>query len=150
VRALRATARIVTDTRAELRRPSVGLAGAIAYLWADVAMLWVCFRAFGEAMPPGAISLAFLIGYLANVVPLPGGIGALDGGLVAALLAYGAHPASAAAAVLLYHAVVFWIPALIGTTAYLRLRRAIATPAPSPSSASRGAASTPAGTSPAR
>ena len=121
-RALRTTARIVTATRAELRRPSLGLAGAVAYLWADVAMLWICFRAFGETLPIGAVTLAFLIGYLANVVPVPGGIGALDGGLVAALVAYGAHPASAAAAVLLYHAIVFWIPALIGTTAFLRLR----------------------------
>ena len=79
--------------RTELRRPSLGLAGAIAYLWADVAMLWVCFRAFGETLPAGAVTLAFLIGYLANIVPVPGGIGALDGGLVAALVAYGAHPA---------------------------------------------------------
>jgi uncharacterized membrane protein YbhN (UPF0104 family) len=121
-RALRTTARVVTATRGELRRPSPGVAGAIAYLWADIAMLWVCFRAFGETLPIGAVTLAFLIGYLANVVPVPGGIGALDGGLVAALVAYGAYAASAAAAVLLYHAVVFWIPALIGTAAYLRLR----------------------------
>jgi len=127
-RALRTTARIVTATRAELRRPSLGLAGAIAYLWADIAMLWVAFRAFGETLPIGAVTLAFLIGYLANVVPLPGGIGALDGGLVAALVAYGAHPASAAAAVLLYHAIVFWVPALIGTAAYLRLRSTLGEP----------------------
>lgn len=127
-RALRTTARIVTATRAELRRPSLGLAGAVAYLWADVAMLWICFRAFGETLPIGAVTLAFLIGYLANVAPLPGGIGALDGGLVAALVAYGAHPASAAAAVLLYHAIVFWIPALIGTTAFLRLRSTLGEP----------------------
>jgi uncharacterized membrane protein YbhN (UPF0104 family) len=127
-RALRTSARVVTATRAELRRPTLGLAGAIAYLWADIAMLWVCFRAFGEALPIGAVTLAFLIGYLANVVPVPGGIGALDGGLVAALVAYGAHPASAAAAVLLYHAIVFWIPALIGTAAYLRLRSSLGEP----------------------
>lgn len=67
-----------------------------------------------------------------NVVPVPGGIGALDGGLVAALVAYGAPPASAAAAVLLYHAVVFWIPALIGTAAYLRLRATLGEPVAAP------------------
>ena len=131
-RALRTTARIVSDTRAELRRPSLGMAGAIAYLWADVAMLWICFRAFGETLPIGAVTLAFLIGYLANVVPVPGGIGALDGGLVAALVAYGAPPASSAAAVLLYHAIVFWIPALIGTTAFLRLRATLGEPVAAP------------------
>jgi uncharacterized membrane protein YbhN (UPF0104 family) len=90
--------------------------------------LWICFRASGETLPIGAVTLAFLIGYLANVVPVPGGIGALDGGLVAALVAYGAHPASAAAAVLLYHAIVVWIPALIGTTAFLRLRSTLGEP----------------------
>ena len=53
---------------------------------------------------------------------MPGGIGALDGGLTAALVLYGADPASAAAAVLAYHAIVLWIPTLLGTIAFLRLR----------------------------
>jgi uncharacterized protein (TIRG00374 family) len=91
-------------------------------------MLWVCFRAFGEAPPVGALTLAFIIGYLGNVVPVPGGIGALDGGLTAALVLYGADPASAAAAVIVYHAIVLWIPTLLGTIAFLRLRPTIAEP----------------------
>jgi uncharacterized protein (TIRG00374 family) len=104
------------------------LLGAGAYLWCDIAMLWVAFRAFGQAPPVGALTLAFLIGYLGNIVPVPGGIGALDGGLTGALILYGAAPAAAAAAVLVYHAIVLWVPTLLGTVAFLRLRRTIDEP----------------------
>jgi uncharacterized membrane protein YbhN (UPF0104 family) len=125
---LAVTAVAVADTKDELRRASPRLLGAVAYLWCDIAMLWVSFRAFGDAPPVGALTLAFLIGYLGNVVPIPGGIGALDGGLTAALVLYGADPASAAAAVLVYHAIVLWIPTLLGTIAFLRLRPTIDEP----------------------
>jgi uncharacterized membrane protein YbhN (UPF0104 family) len=125
---LDATAGVVRDTLHELVRPRWRLAGAIGYLWFDIAMLWVCFRALGDAPPVGAITLAFLIGYLGNVVPIPGGIGALDGGLAAALVLYGADAATAAAAVLAYHSLVLWIPTLVGTLAFLRVRRTIDEP----------------------
>jgi uncharacterized membrane protein YbhN (UPF0104 family) len=128
VRWLRTTAAVVQEAKEEIRHPTWRLLGAVAYLWCDIAMLWVCFRAFGEAPPVGALTLAFLIGYLGNVVPVPGGIGALDGGLTAALVLYGADPASAAAAVIVYHAIVLWIPTLLGTIAFLRLRPTIAEP----------------------
>src|SRR4051812_49033645 len=125
---LRTTARVVQDTKAEVCHPSPRILGAVAYLWCDIAMLWVSFRAFGETPPVGALTLAFLIGYLGNVIPVPGGIGALDGGLTAALVLYGADPASAAAAGLVYHAIVLWIPTLLGAIAFLRLRPTIHEP----------------------
>src|SRR3954452_13027721 len=125
---LATTADVVSATLAELRRPRWRLAGAFAYLWCDIAVLWVCFRAFGDALPVGAVTLAFLIGYLRNIVPVPGGIGALDGGLTAALILYGAHPASAAAAVLVYHALVLWIPTVLGAIAFARVRRTLHEP----------------------
>jgi uncharacterized membrane protein YbhN (UPF0104 family) len=128
VRWMHTTARVVEDAKDEIRHPSWRLLGAVGYLWFDIAMLWVAFRAFGEAPPIGALTLAFLIGYLGNIVPVPGGIGALDGGLTAALVLYGADPASAAAAVLVYHAIVLWVPTLLGTIAFLRLRRTLAEP----------------------
>jgi uncharacterized membrane protein YbhN (UPF0104 family) len=128
VRWLHTTAFVVEDIFRELRHPHWRLLGAVAYLWFDIAMLWVCFRAFGESPSIGVVTLGFLIGYLGNIVPVPGGIGALDGGLTAALILYGVDPASAAAAVLLYHAFVLWIPTLIGTIAFLRLRRTLYDP----------------------
>jgi uncharacterized membrane protein YbhN (UPF0104 family) len=128
VRWFHTTADVVSASMHELRHPSWRLGGAVAYLWFDIAMLWVCFAAIGEAPAVGALTLAFLIGYLGNVVPIPGGIGALDGGLVAALVLYGADPATAAAAVLAYHALVLWIPTLLGTLAFLRVRATIDEP----------------------
>jgi len=125
---MRTTAGVVCETRAEVLNPSWRLLGAVAYLWCDIAMLWVSFRAFGVAPPVGALTLAFLIGYLGNVLPIPGGIGALDGGLTGALILFGADPASAAAAVLVYHAIVLWVPTLLGTIAFLRLRATIDEP----------------------
>jgi uncharacterized membrane protein YbhN (UPF0104 family) len=128
IRWLHTTGRVVEEAKDEIRHPSWRLLGAVGYLWFDIAMLWVAFRAFGDAPPVGALTLAFLIGYLGNVVPVPGGIGALDGGLTAALVLYGADPASAAAAVLVYHAIVLWVPTLLGTIAFLRLRRTLDEP----------------------
>jgi uncharacterized membrane protein YbhN (UPF0104 family) len=128
VRWLHTTARVVEQAKDEIRHPSWRLLGAVGYLWFDIAMLWVAFRAFGAAPPVGALTLAFLIGYLGNVIPIPGGIGALDGGLTAALILYGADPATAAAAVLVYHAIVLWVPTLLGTLAFLRLRPTLSEP----------------------
>lgn len=125
---LAVTAGVIEETKAELRAPGWRLGGAIAYLWCDIAMLWVCFRALGHTPAVAALTLAFLIGYLGNVLPIPGGIGALDGGLAGALILYGAAPATAGAAVLAYHAIVLWIPTLLGTLAFLRLRSTLDEP----------------------
>jgi uncharacterized protein (TIRG00374 family) len=76
----------------------------------------------GPAPPLAPLLVAYLVGYLANAIPIPGGVGVLDAGLVAALALYGLPVTHAAAAVLVYHAIAFWIPTLGGTLAYTRLR----------------------------
>jgi uncharacterized membrane protein YbhN (UPF0104 family) len=126
---LHATASPVEATRRSLLTPSWRLAGAIAYLWLDIAVLWVCLRAVGGAPSVAALTLAYLVGYLGNVLPVPGGVGVLDGGLLGALVLYGAHPATAGAGVLVYHAIALWLPTTLGTAAFLRLRRALHEPA---------------------
>lgn len=50
----------------------------------------------------------------------------LDAGLIGALALYGLPLTHAAAAVLVYHAIAFWIPTLGGTLAYARLRPRLA------------------------
>jgi uncharacterized membrane protein YbhN (UPF0104 family) len=122
------TGEVVRDSIAELRAPTWRLAGAVAYLWCGIAVLWVCFRALGHAPPVSVVTLGFLIGYLGNLIPVPGGIGVLDGGIAGALILYGVSPATAAAAALAYHAIVLWIPTLLGTIAFLRLRRTLDEP----------------------
>ena len=104
------------------RHPSWRLLGALGYLAFDIAVLWVLLRAVGHAPSVAVVVLAYSIGYAANSLPIPGGIGALDAGLTGALMLYGISPVHAAAAVLVYHAIAFWIPGVGGLLAYLRLR----------------------------
>ena len=55
----------------------------------DIAVLWACFHAFGADPPPIAvIVMAYFVGMLANTLPLPGGIGGVDGGMIGAFAAF--------------------------------------------------------------
>ena len=113
----------VHDAWRILLAPRWRLAGALGYLWFDIAALWAVFAATGHVPPLAALVLGYLIGQLANALPVPGGIGVLDAGLAAALVLYGADPTAAIAAVLVYHALVSWIPGVGGLLAFASLRR---------------------------
>jgi uncharacterized membrane protein YbhN (UPF0104 family) len=115
----------IPAARQALVRPSWRLLGALGYLLCDIAVLWVTFAAIGPLPPLAPVIVAYLVGYLPNVIPVPGGIGVLDAGLVGALVLYGLPVTHAAAAVLVYHAIAFWIPSLGGMLAYARLRPAL-------------------------
>lgn len=124
--ALQRTASWVRDTEEIAFTPNWRLLGAVGYLVFDIAVLWACLRAVGVNAPVFAIVLGYQIGYLANLVPIPGGVGALEGGLLGALVLYGLPAAPTAAAVVLYHAIALWLPTLGGTAGFVRLRRALA------------------------
>jgi uncharacterized membrane protein YbhN (UPF0104 family) len=117
------------------RGPSWRLAGALASLCFDIAVIWVCLRALGHTPGVAALVMAYSIGYLGAMAPIPAGLGVLDAGLTGALVLYGVAPAHAAAAVVIYHAIALWVPGLGGIYAYVRLRprllRAKATADPS-------------------
>jgi uncharacterized membrane protein YbhN (UPF0104 family) len=100
------------------------LLGAAAYLLFDVAMLGVCFTAFGNDVPPvGVLLVAYLVGQLGSLLPIPGGIGGVDGGLIGTLVLYGADATDAAVAVIAYRGLLLAIPALLGLPALAVLRR---------------------------
>ncbi len=99
------------------------LIGALGYLGLDIAALGASFAATGHTIPVAPLVLGYLIGYLANLIPVPGGFGVLEGGLAGALIAYGAPATQAAAAVIVYHAIAFWIPSLGGVAGYWLLQR---------------------------
>jgi uncharacterized protein (TIRG00374 family) len=69
--------------------------------------------------------MAYFVGMLANVLPLPGGIGGVDGGMIGALIAFGVDGSLALLAVLTYRAFSFWLPTLPGAVAYFQLRRTV-------------------------
>jgi hypothetical protein len=96
--------------------------------WAfDIAVLWACFKAFGASPAIAVIVVAYFVGTLANTLPLPGGIGGVEGGMVGALVAFGVDPGLALIAVLAYRGFAFWLPILPGVIAYLTLRRTVST-----------------------
>ena len=96
--------------------------GLLGYLVFDILVLWATFRSLGSAPPVAVLTVAYIIGQLGNLVPLPAGIGGVELGLVGALVLYGAHAVTATAAVLLYRAIQLWLPAALGITALIQLR----------------------------
>lgn len=104
------------------------LAGSIGYWAFDNAMLWASFRALGETPSLSIILMGYLLGQLGGLLPLPGGLGGVDGGLIGALIVYGTPAADATAAVLLYRVIVFWIPIVLGAPAFLSLQRGLNRP----------------------
>ena len=98
--------------------------GAAGYMLFDVAMLGVCFTAFGNPVPPvGVLLVAYIIGQLGGLIPIPGGLGGVDGGLIGTLVIYGVDATDAAVAVIAYRGLLLAIPALLGLPALAMLRR---------------------------
>ncbi len=99
------------------------LAGSVGYWAFDNAVLWATFKAFGVSVPLTVILMGYLIGQLGGLLPIPGGIGGIDAGLIGTLIVYGAPAAGTAAAVLGYRVILFWLPLIVGGTAFAMLRR---------------------------
>ena len=109
------------------RNPAI-LAGALGYWAFDNAVLWATFNAFGESPELVVVLLGYLIGQLGGLLPLPGGIGGIDGGLVGTLIVYGAPAGLTVAAVLGYRVILFWLPLVAGAVAFASLRRGLNRP----------------------
>ena len=101
------------------------LLGAVVWWGFDIAVLWACFHAFGASPPKGVIVMSYFVGMVGNTLPLPGGIGGVDGGMIGAFAAFGVHVQVAIVAVLAYRAFAFWLPTIPGAIAYLQLRRTV-------------------------
>ena len=106
-------------------RPAGILFGSLGTMAFDLAVLGVCFRAFGYSPPIGILVLGYLIGQLGGNVPVPGGIGGVDAGLIGTFALYHQPLAATTAAVLAYHAIALWIPGLLGSLAFVQLRRTL-------------------------
>jgi uncharacterized protein (TIRG00374 family) len=101
------------------------IGGLIAYLAFDVMIVWATFHALGPAPPLAILWMAYLIGELGGLIPIPGGIGGVDAGLIGTLALYNVSLASATGAVLAYRAIALWVPAVLGGIAFVLLRRTL-------------------------
>ena len=109
-------------------RNQLVILGALGYWAWDNAVLWATFNAFGFSPPITVILMGYLIGQLGGLLPVPGGLGGIDGGLIGTLVVYGTPVAVTVAAVLIYRVILFWLPLLAGTVAFISLRRGLNRP----------------------
>jgi uncharacterized membrane protein YbhN (UPF0104 family) len=108
-----------------IRERRLGLLGAIAYWGFDIAVLGVSFHAFGATVPVAVLVMGYFLGTLGSLLPLPGGIGGVEGGMIGAFAAFDVPAGRAVVAVLAYRAISFWLPTLPGIAGYIGLRRTV-------------------------
>jgi len=120
-----ATATGIRTAIALIRSREPGLLGAPAWWGFDIATLWACFHAFGYSPHTGVVVMAYFVGWIANTLPLPGGLGGVEGGLIGAFSAFGVGVQASVVAVLAYRAFSFWLPTLPGAVAYFQLRHTV-------------------------
>jgi uncharacterized protein (TIRG00374 family) len=113
------------DALRHIAQRDPALLGALLFWGFQVAVLWASFQAFGDAPHLAVLVMAFFVGMLGNLLPLPGGIGGVDGGMIGALAAFGVDFELAVVAVLVYRGFTFWLPTVPGVIAYLQLRRTV-------------------------
>ena len=107
------------------REREAGLFGAILWWGGDIGALWAAFHAFGDPPPFAVVVLCYFLGMLGNILPLPGGVGGVDGGMIAAFVAFDVTGGLAVVSVLSYRAFAFWLPTAPGILAYLQLRKTV-------------------------
>jgi uncharacterized membrane protein YbhN (UPF0104 family) len=104
------------------------IAGSAGYWAFDNAVLWACLHAFGETPTLTLVLMGYLIGQLGGLLPIPGGLGGIDGGLLGAVVVYGLPAEAAAAAILAYRLILFWFPLILGGAALSSLRKRLQHP----------------------
>jgi uncharacterized protein (TIRG00374 family) len=112
-----------------VRHPSAGamaIGGAIGFWAANIAILWASFHAFDVSVPLGVVIQGFFLGMVANLFPFaPGGVGAVDAGMIGAFVLFGLPSAEVFAAVLTYRVIAFWLPIPPGIIAFFQLRNTV-------------------------
>jgi uncharacterized membrane protein YbhN (UPF0104 family) len=105
------------------RRPDPRVLGALAWWTFDAAVLWAMLHAFGAPPSLAVVALAYFVGQAGNTLPIPG---AVSGGIVGVLVAFGVGADVALASVLAYRSVAIWLPAGIGLATIPSLRATLA------------------------
>jgi uncharacterized protein (TIRG00374 family) len=109
----------------EPERGGLAILGAIGFWAAQIGILWASFNAFDVDVALAVIVQAFFVGMFANLIPLPGGVGGVDAGLLGAFALFGVHGSPVFAAILLYRILAFWLPIPPGIVSFLQLRKTV-------------------------
>jgi uncharacterized protein (TIRG00374 family) len=128
-----APATLASGTRTAIdfvRNPSRGglaVLGAVGFWASNIGILWAAFHAYGVHVPLGVVVQGFFIGMVANLIPFaPGGVGAVDAGMIGTFVLFDVPSAEVFAAVLTYRLIAFWLPIPPGIVAFLQLRKTVA------------------------
>ena len=109
-----------------LRKGGLALAGAVGFWAANIAILWASFKAFDVSVGGAVIVQGFFVGMAANLFPFaPGGVGAVDAGMIGTFVLFGLPGGAVFAAVLVYRVIAFWLPLPPGIVAFLQLRKTV-------------------------
>ncbi|MBO8186975.1 lysylphosphatidylglycerol synthase transmembrane domain-containing protein [Streptomyces spirodelae] len=101
-----------------------GLLGMLLLTLAFVMCLDACVRAFGHETSYANLAVVFLTANaLGSAAPTPGGLGAVEAALIAALIAFGVPKEVATPAVLLFRLLTLWMPVLPGWLSFTHLTR---------------------------
>ncbi len=102
------------------------LVGAAVVTLGGAAIVTLALQAVGGTEAPAAFDVVrvYLLARLAaGLSPTPGGVGVVEGALGAGLVAAGADPTAAVAAILVYRGLTYALPIVTGSAAYLVWRR---------------------------
>ncbi|MGI9643513.1 MAG: flippase-like domain-containing protein, partial [Acidimicrobiia bacterium] len=95
--------------------------GAFVMIMSYITALWFSLEAFGGGLTFVGVAVVFLAGQaLGQAAPTPGGIGATEAAMIAAMTALGLEASIAVPTVFLYRVATFWLPILPG---FLALRK---------------------------
>lgn len=114
-----------------VRDPSRGglaVFGAVGFWAAQIGVLWASFHAFDASVPLAVVVQGFFVGMLANLLPLPGGVGGVDAGLIGTFALFdlpGASDPALFAAVFTYRLIAFGLPMVPGIVAFFQLRTTV-------------------------
>jgi uncharacterized protein (TIRG00374 family) len=108
------------------RRGALAVVGAVGFWATNIGILWASFHAYGVEVPLGVVIQGFFIGMVANLFPFaPGGVGAVDAGMIGSFVLFGLPGSEVFTAVLTYRLIAFWLPIPPGIVAFFQLRQTV-------------------------
>lgn len=111
--------RQLANYRQRPMRVLVALATSLSLTLGNVAGLYFCSQSLHGGLSFVPILLIFTLGIaLGTATPTPGGLGGVEAGMVAGFIAYNVPSSQALAIVLAYRLITYWIPLIIGGTAF--------------------------------
>lgn len=109
------------DRSRDLLRSPRFVTGSLAWWTFDILALGLALHRFGADVPVAVLVLAYTLGLFGNLLPIPGGFGGVEGGIIGMLVACGVEVGRAVAGVLAYRFVALWLPTGLGLVAHAAL-----------------------------